>query len=86
LWKRGRSGIDGVVIVKKAVMDGLIEKTYEQRLEGGEGVSSNVIIWRKSPKRREKEHVQKLRTWAERKDVNASGQKDRGMFKRGTLR
>lgn len=52
-------------IVKKAVMDGLTGKTCEQRLEGGEGVSGHVIIWRKSPKRWEKEHVQRLGTWAE---------------------
>lgn len=66
MWERGRSRVDGIAIVNKVVMGSLTEKTYEQRLEGVERVSSHVIIQGMSPKRWEKEHVQMLRTWAER--------------------
>lgn len=85
MWERGRSRVDGIAIVNKVLMGSLTEKTYEQRLEGVERVSSHVIIQGMSPKRWEKEHVQMLRTW-DGKDVSASGQKHRGMFKRGTPR
>lgn len=62
-------------------MDGLTEKTYEQRLEGGEGVSSHLEEESKKVGERARAEFQNMGRAA-----SASEQKERGMFKRRTPR
>lgn len=60
------------------VMDGLTEKPYKHRLEGAEGMSSHVIIWRNNPKLQEEKHMQRPQ------NMGRTARIEKGMFKRGT--
>ena len=76
----GSSGVDGDATLNRVVMEDLAEKTFEQRLEGGEGVKSHVVSWRKSLKKQGKEQVQRLRCGQNSKETSTSGTRDRGVF------
>lgn len=67
-------------------MEDLTEKTFEQRLEGREGVRSHEIIWRTSLKKQGKSKCKGSECGLNSKETSAPGAKDRGMFKRGTQR
>lgn len=62
----GRSGIDGDAFVIRVMIESLAEKTFDQRLDGREGVNNRVIFfWSKSLKRQRREQVLRLRMWVE---------------------
>ena len=76
----------GLQLLNRVVMESLAEKTFEQRLEGGKGVSSQVIIWRNSLRKQGEEPVKGSECGRNSKEARVSGAKIGGVFKRGTQR
>lgn len=80
------SGQMGLQLLNRVLMESLAEKTFEQRLEGVKGVSSQVITWRSSLKEQGEEPVKGSECGRNSKEARGSGAKVGVMFKRGTQR